>query len=147
VTDTRFRVLAVDYGTKRIGLAISDELRMLASGRGTIPQDPLAVRAIVQLVKANAVREVIVGLPLTLQGHDSEMTTKVRRFSDALSKALDADGVTVTLADERFTSILANSNIAQSGLPKFKREQKELRDEEAARILLQTYLDKLGAAK
>ena len=135
----RYRVMAIDYGTKRIGIAISDELRMLASARGIIQNSGNATRDIAAMAARENVREIIVGIPKTLGNTDSSMTREVRTFVQKLRDTLT--GISVIERDERLTSVMANSYIAQSGLPKQKRQEKSLRDEEAARIVLQEYLD------
>lgn len=135
------RVLAIDYGTKRIGIAISDELRMLASPRGTIVSGPKAIEEIVALVRREKVGAVILGVPRTHSNTHSAMTAEVLRFHDKLLAALQPLGITLEKRDERLTSLIAETNIRSRELPKQKREQKYLRDEEAARILLQEYLD------
>lgn len=135
------RVLAIDYGTKRIGIAISDELRMLASPRGTIANGPRAIEEVVALLRREEVGSVILGIPRTLSNTHSAMTAEVLRFHDKLSAALGPLGITLEKRDERLTSLIAETNIRSRELPKQKREQKYLRDEEAARILLQEYLD------
>ena len=137
----RYRILALDFGTRRIGMALSDELRMLASARGILENYRRAKREIVTFAKSESVREVVLGLPSTLAGGDSAMTGEVRAFADALRPMLEREGIQLKLRDERLTSVMANYNISQSGLRKSKREEKYLRDEEAARILLQEYLD------
>ena len=81
------------------------------------------------------------GLPRSLKNEDSDMTRQVRNFGEKLALQLDAANIEFEFRDERLTSVMANANIAMSGLGKKKREEKSLRDEEAARILLQTYLD------
>ncbi len=135
-------MLAIDYGTKRIGIAISDELRMLASPRGTIPNGPRMIEEIVALVTREKVGLVLLGIPRTLSNTHSAMTSEVLRFHDKLAAALEPLGVMLEQRDERLTSLLAETNIRSRQLPKQKREQKYLRDEEAARILLQEYLDR-----
>ncbi len=137
----RFRVLAIDYGTKRLGIAISDEMRMLASSRGVIANGPQMIAHIADLAKSENVRVVLLGIPRTLKNTESQMTAEVLKFRDKLAKALDPLGIKLEARDERLTSIMANYNISQRGLPKGKREEKSLRDEEAARIVLQEYLD------
>jgi putative Holliday junction resolvase len=137
----RYRVAALDFGTKRIGIALSDELRILASARGIIPNSGAAKSVILKIVESENVRLILLGLPSTLSGGDSDMTRQVRAFASKLEPLLAKIGVQLELRDERLTSVLANYNIAQSDLPKYKREEKHLRDEEAARILLQEYLD------
>lgn len=137
----RYRVMAIDFGTKRIGIAVSDEMRMLASARGVIPNNDLAMKALRELVTRDNVRLVLLGLPKTMSNTDSDMTTQVRAFEQVLSAQMAKLDVKVEMRDERFTSMMANANIALSGLGKKKKEDKVLRDEEAARILLQEYLD------
>jgi putative Holliday junction resolvase len=141
MTDDRYRILAIDYGTKRIGIAISDELRMLASPRGIIENTPGFISRIVSMAQSENVRTVILGIPRTLGNTESVMTSEVLKFRDKLATALSPLGIQLESRDERLTSVMANFNISQRGLPKGKREEKSLRDEEAARILLQEYLD------
>jgi putative holliday junction resolvase len=135
------RVMAVDYGTKRIGIAISDELRMLASARGIVENGPLAIKDIISRATAESVVVVVLGLPKSLRNEDSHMTTQVRAFGEKLRSRLEEVGIKFELRDERLTSVMANANIASSGLGRKRRSEKSLRDEEAARILLQSYLD------
>jgi len=137
----RYRIMAVDYGTKRVGIAVSDELRMLASGRGVMENKGDLAKSITELALKENVKIVLLGLPKSLSGKDSEMTTEVRAFAEKLNAVLTNSGIAFELRDERLTSVMANFNISQSGLPKNRREEKSLRDEEAARILLQEYLD------
>jgi putative Holliday junction resolvase len=136
-----FRVLAIDYGSKRIGIAISDEMQMLASSRGIIPNGPKMIAEILSLVQSEQIRLVILGIPRTLSNTESAMTTEVLRFRDKLAKSLEPLGIILETRDERLTSLIAETNIRSRELPKNKREKKSLRDEEAARILLQEYLD------
>jgi putative holliday junction resolvase len=135
------RVMAVDFGTKRMGIAISDEMQILASARGIIENTPLAIREIVAKAREEQVIKLILGLPLSLKNEDSDMTRQVRSFGEKLKLQLTEAGIEYELRDERLTSVMANANIAASGLGKRRRAEKSLRDEEAARILLQTYLD------
>jgi putative Holliday junction resolvase len=135
------RVLAIDYGTKRIGIAISDPLRMFATPRGVIENGPRKMKELQELILTENVTTVIVGIPRTLRNTESEMTAEVIRFRDKLIQLLTPLGVSVESKDERLTSIMAETNIRSRELPKMKRELKSLRDEEAARILLQEYLD------
>jgi len=137
----RYRVLALDYGTKRVGIAISDEMRMLASPRGVLENTANLIPQIISMAEAENVRVVILGIPRTLGNTDSAMTSEVRKFQKNLSTAFQAFGITVESRDERLTSVMANFNISERRLPKGKREVKSLRDEEAARILLQEYLE------
>lgn len=136
-----YRVMALDFGTKRIGVAVSDPMRMLASARGIIPNDDLAVRTVIQRAQEEGARVVILGLPKTLSNQDSEMTQLARHFGSKLEPRLQDLGIELIYRDERLTSMMANANIAGSSLGKERRKEKALRDEEAARILLQEFLD------
>jgi len=138
---TTSRVLAIDYGTKRIGLAISDELRMLARPIGFLENTNRLQKEILALIQKEQVGCVIVGLPKTLAGNDSLFTTHVRAFADTLFTKLDAKNIEHYFHDERLTSVMAQTNIAEQGWSKSKREEKYRHDEEAARIILQEFLD------
>lgn len=133
--------MAIDYGTKRLGIAISDEMQMLASSRGVIANGPKMIADILSLVRTEHIRLVILGIPKTLQNTESAMTAEVLKFRDKLSKALEPLGIALETRDERLTSLIAETNIRSRELPKHKREKKSLRDEESARIVLQEYLD------
>lgn len=143
MSDERYRVMAVDYGTKRIGIAISDELRMLASARGIVEAGPQAISQIVETASREGVRTILLGIPRTLANTDSDMTRQVRAFGAKLRERAYASSIEVIDRDERLTSVMANDHIAQSGLSKRRREEKSLRDEEAARIVLQEFLDQM----
>ncbi len=136
------KVLALDYGTKRIGIAISDELRLLAFSRGIITNSASAIKEIITLIEKENIGTVLLGVPKTLSGGESEMTKEVLKFRNSLASALP-NGIELQTRDERLTSLIAETNIRSRQLPKKKREQKSLRDEEAARILLQEYLDSI----
>ena len=137
------RVLAIDYGTKRVGIAISDELGMLAFSRGTIDNRADLADQILSFLKREHITTVVLGVPTTLSGNTSEMTKEVLKFRDKLQDVLP-ENVSLETRDERLTSLIAETNIRARELPKKKRENKSLRDEEAARILLQEYLDTLN---
>ena len=135
------RVLAIDYGTKRLGIAISDEMQMLATSRGVVANGPKMIQEILSLVRDEKIQVVILGVPRTLRNTDSAMTAEVLRFREKLAKSLEPLAITLETRDERLTSLIAETNIRSRELPKHKREKKSLLDEEAARILLQEYLD------
>jgi putative Holliday junction resolvase len=135
------KILAIDYGTKRLGIAVSDALGMLAHPRGTIENTPKLFDDILAVISKEEVQKVIVGIPKTLNNSDSAMTKEVIAFRDKLAARLEALGIPVESRDERLTSIMAETNIRSRELPKNRRHEKGLRDEEAARILLQEYLD------
>lgn len=136
------RILAIDYGSKRIGIAISDPLGILASPSGVIQNSPTAIVEIVSKVQDQGVGLVLLGLPKHLDGGHSEMTEEVKAFSTKLFAALDSISVKYEFVDERLTSVMAAQNILQQGLKRSQRQQKYRHDEEAARIILQEYLDR-----
>ena len=140
------RVLGIDYGQKRIGLALSDPTGTLASPLPTLKRragkrPPL--KALTDLIREHEVGEIVMGLPLTLDGEDSEWTREVREVADALA---ERSGVPVHLVDERFTSQRAERAIRAIGLPREKRQQKERVDAAAAILILQGWLDSHAGA-
>ncbi len=137
------RVLAIDYGTKRIGLALSDELRILATPIGHIENRKSSLNDILYLISEKNIGTVILGLPTNLSGGDSQWTTAVRLFGEKLRTALETRGLEFHFYDERLTSIMAETNIRAQGLKRTQLHEKYRRDEEAARLLLQEWLDRL----
>lgn len=132
------RTLAIDYGERRVGLALSDELGIIASGIGTLTNDGTLLAKLTKLLEERDVARIVIGLPLTLQGLEGEIAKKVHAFADQLSAATL---LPVELLDERFTSSLAVQAIRDMGVGKKKRRDKGKIDEVAAAILLQGYLD------
>jgi len=135
------RVLGIDFGERRIGLALSDPTGTLASPLPTLKRragkrPPLTT--LIGIIEDHEVEVVVLGLPLTLEGDDSDWTLLVREVGAALS---DRTGLPVHFVDERFTSVRAEKAIRSLGLPKNKREQKERVDAAAAVLILQSWLD------
>lgn len=131
------KILAIDFGLKRTGLALSDELQMFAFGLKTI-DSKLLMDELKTLVEKEKVTEVVIGEPKRLDASDSHITQNVRLLKEAVQK--NFPGLLVSLLDERFTSKMASAVIAQSGLKKKDREQKGLIDTVSATIILQDYL-------
>jgi len=132
-------VLALDVGEARIGLARGELGARFAFGRGTLPRSGRQaddVAAVAAAAAAEGAGLILVGLPLRAQGGDSAQTQRVRAFAAALQAA----GLTVELLDERFTTALAQRQLARSGLPRGKRREKGRVDEAAAIAILETYL-------
>ncbi len=138
------RILAVDYGEKRIGLAISDEIQLTASPLMTLTKgsDEEAVEQIVKLVSQLKVAQVVVGLPKRTDAQEGEMERRVRAFAEKLRRKAN---VPVTLFDERFTTRIAEQVLLEADLS--RRKRKQVRDRLAAVILLQSYLDSLREAE
>ena len=131
------KILAIDFGLKRTGLALSDELQMFAFGLKTIDSKTLMDELKI-LIEKEKVTEIVIGEPKRLDASDSHITQNVRLLKEAIQKNFPA--LLVNLLDERFTSKMASAAIAQSGLKKKDREQKGLIDTVSATIILQDYL-------
>ena len=131
------RVLGVDYGTKRVGLALSDTLRITANPHSTVPRAE-AVAVVMNLVKEMVVGTIVVGLPTGLSGDEGTSASEARKLADELSSAT---GIDVVLVDERYTSRIAESSLLQTGMK--RRERREKVDQVAAALILQDYLDNL----
>lgn len=135
------RVLGVDYGERRVGLALSDPLGMIASPLPTLNRRKgkrAPVAPVARIVEENDVAGLVVGLPLGLDGEENDWTREVRSFGDALA---ERTGLPVTYQDERMTSVRAERAVRSLGLSKKKREEKERVDAAAAVLILQAYLD------
>lgn len=134
------RILAVDYGEKRIGLALSDPLRIFAYPFKTLINDYNFWNSFLKLLSENDITLIILGYPLKENGERSSSTELVEKFRDELSKNTN---LPVLYRDERYTSEMAKTNILASVPSKKKRRDKGLVDRNAASILLQEYLDEL----
>jgi putative Holliday junction resolvase len=132
------RILAVDYGEKRIGLAVSDELGITASPLMTLARrsDDETVRQIAQLASKLRVTQIVVGLPRRTDAQEGEMERKVKAFAEKLRQAIS---VPVVLFDERFTTRIAEQVLLEADLS--RRKRKQVRDRLAAVILLQSFLE------
>jgi putative Holliday junction resolvase len=137
------RIMALDYGLRRIGLAITDPLRILARPLDTIentnPQSNSEV--ILKIASENNVTEIVFGMPLHTNGDEGDMAKVVRDFADKLKTMTD---ITIDFADERFSTVSAAKIISEKKIKMdYKgRKYKALKDKFAAAIILQRYLDK-----
>ncbi|MEJ1236570.1 Holliday junction resolvase RuvX [Chryseolinea sp. T2] len=131
------RILAVDYGTKRTGLAVTDPLRIIATALETVNTADLLTYLTSYLAK-ETVDEFVVGMPKTLKNEDSQTAPLVRAFVEKLKVAFP--GKPVHLADERFTSSLAKHSMLQSGASKKDRRDKANIDKISAVIILQSFM-------
>ncbi|MDI6400983.1 Holliday junction resolvase RuvX [Balneolaceae bacterium ANBcel3] len=134
------RILGVDVGQKRIGIARSDFTGVLASPLGTFSAEE-AIECIAGLCQSGEVKKIVVGWPLTLRGMEGPSVEMVRVFIGKLEKK--TRNIPIETLDERFTSTMAQQSIRDSGAGKKKRQKKGLIDSTAATILLQNYLDAL----
>lgn len=132
------RLLAIDYGKKRTGLAVTDELQIIANGLGTVATSTL-VDYLLDYVKREPVERIIVGLPKQMNNEPSENMCRITPFVNRLRKLLP--DIPIEFHDERFTSVLAQRAILDSGIGKMARRNKELVDEISATIILQSYME------
>ena len=131
------RILAIDYGIKRTGIAVTDELQIISSGLTTIPSETAIAFLTTYFSKEN-VSKVLIGEPKQMNGEPSESTPIIEKFVTAFKTAFPE--MPIVRVDERFTSKMAFQTMIDSGLKKKQRQNKGLVDEIAATILLQDYL-------
>jgi putative holliday junction resolvase len=134
------RILALDHGTKRIGVAVSDETRTIAQPLEYIPAEPFAgfLERLKQLIREKEVGQILIGLPRNMDGSYGPAAEKVQTFVAVLASAIT---IPIKTWDERLTSAQANRVLIQGGARRAKRREKV--DQTAAAILLQSYLDGL----
>ena len=132
------RVLAIDYGDTRIGLALSDIMHIIAKPYKTIINNSYesVISNLQEIILSNSVGEILIGLPVTLKNNNSEQTNKVNAFIEKISKDIS---IPITTYDERLTSVSAIRSLVQQGIK--TGENKGYVDMTAAAIFLQNYLD------
>ena len=133
------RILAIDYGLKRTGIAVTDELKIIASGLTTVPSET-AIAFLKDYFEKENVEEVIIGEPKQMNGLPSESAEIINKFIVQFQKNFPL--VKLSRVDERFTSKMAFQTMIDSGLKKKQRQNKALIDEIAATIMLQDYLNR-----
>ncbi len=131
------RILAIDFGRKRCGIAVTDPLRIVASGVTTVPSAQL-IDFVKSYRRDNGVDFIVVGEPRDMQGRPSESTRFLRPAIDRLHKAIP--DLEIVFFDERFTSVLAHKAMLDGGLGKMARRDKALVDEISATIILNDFL-------
>jgi putative Holliday junction resolvase len=131
------RILAIDYGTKRTGLAVTDEMQIIASGLTTVDTKELIVFLKNYIVSEN-VEKFVVGLPKQMDNTASESEVYIQKFLQKLTKSIP--DIPIQRVDERFTSKMAFQTMIDSGLKKKQRQNKALVDEISATLILQSYL-------
>ena len=132
------RIVAIDYGRKRTGIAVSDTMQIIANGLTTVPTHEL-LAFIANYVQVEPVERIIIGLPKQMNNEASESMKYIDPFVRLLKKQLP--DMPVEFVDERFTSVLAHRTMLEAGLKKKARQNKALVDEISATIILQTYLE------
>jgi putative Holliday junction resolvase len=132
------RLLAIDYGKKRTGIAVTDTLQLIANGLTTVAT-PELLDFVLDYVAREPVERILIGKPKQMNNEDSENMKRIEPFVNTLRKRLPT--VPVEYVDERFTSVLAHRTMIDAGLKKKARQNKGLVDEISATIILQSYME------
>jgi putative Holliday junction resolvase len=132
------RVMGIDYGSRRVGIAVSDPLRIITRGLGALDNVPGLIESIAAKVREEQVVLIVVGMPFAPDGGPGAKGEEVGRFIEVLRAQVT---VPVGIWDESFTTVDARRAFIDGGMKKRKRQQKGRVDEMAARVLLQEYLE------
>lgn len=132
------RILAIDYGEKRVGLAVTDPLKIIANGLPTVETKNI-FPFLKEYFSKEKVESIVIGDPKNLRNEEMDITQKVNVFISQLKKEFPE--IIIHRVDERFTSKMASQTILQSGLKKKDRQQKHLVDKISAVIILQNFLE------
>ncbi|MDD2543212.1 MAG: Holliday junction resolvase RuvX [Candidatus Cloacimonetes bacterium] len=137
------RILALDYGTKRIGLAISDQLKLFAKPLATIPNTgfPEVLSAVQQIIQTQSVEYLVIGMPYAIDGSYTPKTRETEEFADMMKESL---GIPVYTWDERYSSQEAEAELKSKG--KSWQEARKMVDAVAAAMILKSYLENLDNA-
>lgn len=130
----------MDYGLKRIGVAVTDPMQIIATGLDTVESHEI-YNFLESYFKTEVVEQIVIGYPLGLDGNPTDSTKAVKNFKSRLSKRFP--DLSISYEDERFTSKMASSAISKSGMNKKNREKKETIDKVSAVIILQSYMERL----
>lgn len=133
------RIVGIDYGKVRVGVAQSDPLGIFASPLETVPTANI-ISYLQNIAATEGIGRFVVGYPLNLDGRPAQAAPDVDRFLDLLQKTFPSTGI--TLEDERFTSVLAHRAMIDGGMKKSDRRNKASVDKISAAIILQSYLDR-----
>ncbi|MEO1518488.1 MAG: Holliday junction resolvase RuvX [Bacteroidota bacterium] len=138
------RILAIDYGKKRIGVAVSDPLQIIANGLETVPNAEI-MAFLEDYLAREEVETIVIGEPTHLDGRPTYLSTEINSFAKEVHKKFPH--LTIARVDERFTSVDAKKIILQSGVKKKKRRDKGLVDKVSAVLILQEYMETLRAGR
>ena len=141
LSSKKSRIVGVDVGTKRVGIAVADPLRLFAQTRGTYPPEE-ALEALREMSGEEGIDTVVVGWPLTEEGTAENATDMVESYVDRIREALGE--VTVVREDERYTSEIAKDLLRRAGVSQPGRYDRGRVDAAAAAVILQGYLDRRG---
>lgn len=140
VENSDSRVMALDFGMKRIGVALSDQLKMFAYAHTTVNNDEKAFNNLFEIIKEKFVSEIVLGIPNENRISKTSIVENIKKFKSELEQRF---GLRVILWDETFTSSIARQRVIESVNKKQKRKNKELLDMHSAAIILQEYLDSI----
>ena len=132
------QIMAIDYGKKRTGIAVTDDMQIIASGLDTVETAKI-FDFLKKYFSVNQVETIVVGLPTDLKGNVSEVETDILKFIESFKN--EYPQIPVERLDERFTSKMASFFISQSGKSRKERQSKELIDKVSATIILQNFLE------
>jgi putative Holliday junction resolvase len=132
------QILSIDYGKVRTGIAVTDDMQIIASGLTTV-ETPKLTEFLKSYFNENQVDEIVIGLPTDLKGNMSDIETEIQKFISIFER--DFPDKKINRLDERFTSKMASFFISQSGKNKKQRQEKGLIDKVSATIILQNFLE------
>ena len=132
------RILAIDLGRKRCGIAVTDPLQIIANGLTTVESHKLG-EFVLNYLKTEEVEQIVIGEPKDMKNNSSDCSKYIEPIVNRLKKLLPE--MTIVRYDERFTSVMAHQTMIDAGLSKSKRQNKELVDTIAATIILQSYME------
>ncbi|MBQ7441920.1 MAG: Holliday junction resolvase RuvX [Prevotella sp.] len=132
------RILSIDYGKKRTGIAVTDPLKIIANGLATVSTSEL-LPFLLDYIKKEPVERIVIGKPMQMNGQASENMARVQQFYNHWNNL--HTGIPIEYVDERFTSVIAHQAMIDGGLKKKSRQNKALVDEISATIILQSYMD------
>ena len=134
------KIVALDFGTKRIGVAITDDLNIIASGLDTVSNENI-LSFLKNLTSKNKIDTIVIGKPLQKNNQPSDVEFEILKFINVLKNNFPL--IKLERYDEHFTSVIAKKVILESGINKVKRRNKSLVDKISATIILQSYLEKI----
>ena len=135
------RIIAIDYGRKRTGIAVTDPLQIIANGLATV-QTAQLITFLTDYIGKESVERVVIGLPKQMNNDFSENMANIMHFVNRFKKLFPA--IPIEYVDERFTSVLAHRAMIDGGLKKKDRQNKALVDEISATIILQSYMEQMN---
>jgi putative Holliday junction resolvase len=138
------RMIGIDYGSKRIGVAMSDPLNIIAQGLCVVPNTDKALSTIMEIVRKHNACTIVIGIPFNLKGDRGNLALEAETFAHGLEENLS---IPVIRQDERFTSTIAHRTLRSMNTGKKERRNKERIDLMAASLILQSYMDRLNFIK